>query len=52
MKSYQKPTLTVYGRVEEITATGCFRGKTIGLPSDVNFTFFGHPIPISDCEFS
>lgn len=48
MKSYQKPTLTVYGRVEDITRTGCFHKKTLGFPSDTNWNF----IPISDCEFS
>jgi len=51
MKPYQKPTLTVYGRVEEITATGCWfpsHNKTFGYPSDTNWNF----VPISDCEFS
>lgn len=58
MKStYSAPVLHRLGGIAEITGTdipcidldGDGSGKTIGLPSDVNWTFFGHPIPITDC---
>lgn len=51
--TYKAPVLHRLGGIAELTGTGgdfCFHGKTIGLPSDINFTFFGHPIPITDCE--
>lgn len=51
MKPYQKPTLTVYGRVEDITRTGCqipkFNKNWFG-PSDLDWSLR----LISDCEFS
>ena len=56
-RSYTVPMLHRLGGVAEMTGTdfpcvdinGDGNGKTFGLPSDVNFTFFGLPIPISDC---
>jgi hypothetical protein len=51
-KPYSSPTLVVYGRVEDITRTGCLLGKQLGLPSDINFQFFGKDIPLTECQYS
>ena len=54
--TYKTPVLHRLGGVAELTGTGgdwddfCLHGKTFGLPSDINFTIWGHPIPITECE--
>ena len=53
-KPYSSPTLVVYGRVEDITRTGCLLGKQWGQPSDINFQFLGKEfsLPITECQYS
>jgi hypothetical protein len=47
-KAYSSPKLVVYGRVEDITGTFCYRDKTLGYPSDTNWKF----LPFTDCPYS
>jgi len=55
-RSYSKPTLTVYGRVEEITQTGCgLLNKQYNQADDTQYGFFGRlaeGIGFGDCSYS
>ena len=55
-RSYSKPTLTVYGRVEEITQTGCgLLNKQHNQADDTQYGFFGRlaeGIGFGDCSYS
>lgn len=54
-RSYSKPTLTIYGRVEEITQTGCILNKEYNQADDTQYGMFGNiaeHFGFGDCAYS
>lgn len=54
-QSYTPPQLTTYGRVEDLTQTGCWDingdglGKSLNKAEDSQFAFLGH-FGLGDCS--